>query len=341
MNTVSVFGAGSWGTALADLLARNGHDVVLWCRRSEQAHAITATGINPSYLSSARIHPGVAPSSDIRDAAEHSDRWVLAVPTQAVRGLLSNLVPVRATAAICNVAKGFEIGSMLRISEIVRQILPDASFTVLSGPSFAEEVIAGLPTAVVAASTDPGAATRWQRRFSTLHFRVYSGNDVIGVEVGGAVKNVVAIAVGAARGLRLGDNAVAALITRGLSEISRLGAAMGVQPQTLAGLAGIGDLMLTCYSSKSRNFRLGLEIGSGKSLDEARNAVGQVAEGAFTVQAVVSMADRYSVEMPIARAVWDILYGGKKLSDVMMALLTRDLKPEHSDPGCPPECGAL
>ena len=212
MNTVSVFGAGSWGTALADLLARNGHDVVLWCRRSEQAHAITATGINPSYLSSARIHPGVAPSSDIRDAAEHSDLWVLAVPTQAVRGLLSNLVPVRATAAVCNVAKGFEIGSMLRISEIVRQILPDASFTVLSGPSFAEEVIAGLPTAVVAASTDPEAATQWQRRFSTLHFRVYSGNDVIGVEVGGAVKNVVAIAVGAARGLRLGDNAVAALI---------------------------------------------------------------------------------------------------------------------------------
>mgnify|MGYP000904639898 FL=1 len=341
MKTVSVFGAGSWGTALADLLARNGHDVVLWCRRSEQAHAITATGINPGYLSSARIHPAVAPTSDIRDAAEHSDLWVLAVPTQAVRGLLSNLAPLRNQVAICNAAKGFEIGTMLRISEIVKLILPEASYTVLSGPSFAEEVIAGLPTAAVAASVDEPVAADWQRRFSTLYFRVYSGADVIGVEVGGAVKNVVAIAVGAARGLRLGDNAVAALITRGLAEISRLGTAMGAQPKTFSGLTGIGDLILTCYSSKSRNFRLGLEIGSGKSLDEARSSVGQVAEGAFTVKAVVSMAERYSVEMPIAGAVWNILYGGKRLSDVMTSLLTRDLKPEDIVPGCPPKYGAL
>lgn len=329
MEAITVFGAGSWGTALADLAARRNHDVVLWCRQEEQARAINATGRNPRYLSEAPLCPSLNATGDLEEAASHSKCWILAVPTQAIREVLDRLVPFSPEPlSICNAAKGIEIASRKLIHEIVLEILPEARYSVLSGPSHAEEVVAGQPTAVVVASSDSREAAFWQGLLNGGTFRVYTGTDVVGVEVGGAVKNVMAVAAGVARAMGLGDNAVAALVSRGLAETMRLGARLGARPLTLAGLAGVGDLMVTCYSHHSRNFRLGLALGEGLSLDEALARLGQVAEGATTVKAVVALARELNVELPLAEAVHRVLYESIPPARVLEALFSRDPKPE-------------
>jgi glycerol-3-phosphate dehydrogenase (NAD(P)+) len=329
MEAITVFGAGSWGTALADLAARRGHDVILWCRHEDQARAISATGHNPRYLAEAPLSPSLNATGDLEEAASHSGRWILAIPTQAIREVLNRLAPVSpAELSICNAAKGIEISSRKLIHEIVAELLPQARYSVLSGPSHAEEVIVGQPTAVVVASSDSREATSWQALLNGGTFRVYTGTDVVGVEVGGAVKNVMAVAAGVARAMGLGDNAVAALVSRGLAETMRLGARLGARPLTLAGLAGVGDLMVTCYSHHSRNFRLGVALGEGLSLDAALGRLGQVAEGATTVKAVVALARQLEVELPLAEAIHRVLYEGTPPIRVLEALYSRDPKPE-------------
>lgn len=329
MEEITVFGAGSWGTALANLLGELGHRVVLWCRRSDQARAINLLGENPNYLRGYRISSNVMATSKIDEAVE-SPKWVLALPTQAVRGFLTelsgNMAPQR--HEICNVAKGIEIDSAFTVSEIVKNVLGDVSYSVLSGPSHAEEVIRGFPTAVVVASLKVEAAEMWQNVFSRPTFRVYTSNDVVGVEIGGAVKNVIAIAAGIAKAMKLGDNALAALVSRGLAEIMRLGAKLGANPLTLSGLAGVGDLIVTCFSGHSRNMRLGFAIGMGKSMKEASDELGQVAEGIYTVKALKKMAQQVGVELPIVEEVYAILYEGLSPNEALSNLLLRDPKPE-------------
>ena len=291
MAELTVFGGGSWGTALAASAAASGHSVCLWCRRSEQARAITATGKNPDYLRDIPLPAGVSATSGIEEAALFSHYWILALPTQTLREFLPGLgAYCTGRTEICNVAKGIEIDTGKRISEIVREILPVGLYSVLSGPSFAEEVARGLPT---------------------------------------AVKNIMAIASGLASSLGLGDNARAALVSRGLAEIMRFGEAIGAHPLTLAGLAGMGDLVLTCYSTQSRNFRLGMALGRGLSLEEARKEIGQVAEGAYTVRAVTEAAASLSVDMPISRGVHRLLYEGASPAEELERLLTRDPKAEY------------
>jgi len=329
MQAITVFGAGSWGTALADLAARKGHDVCLWCRHAEQARAITVTGHNPRYLADAPVSHSLNATADLEEAALHSSRWILAVPTQALRGVLASLAPLSPPEmSICNAAKGIEILSRKLIHEIASEILPGSRYSVLSGPSHAEEVVKNQPTAVVVASSISREAVLWQNLLNGGTFRVYTGDDVIGVEVGGAVKNVMAVASGIARAMGLGDNAVAALVSRGLAETMRLGARLGARPLTLAGLAGVGDLMVTCYSHHSRNFRLGFALGEGISLEAAQERLGQVAEGATTVKAVVALARDMNVELPLAEAVYRVLYESVPPARVLEALFLRDPKPE-------------
>ena len=330
MAKLSIFGAGSWGTALADTAARNGHEVLLWSIEEDNVKTINESGFNPGYLNNHPLEKGIRATTDLKEAAHHSDNWLFVVPTQAVREVISALKTRQLKPLhLCNAAKGFEISTMSRISEIAADIMPEVPFSVLSGPSHAEEVIQRMPTAVVVASEIEKEALHWQELMNGPVFRVYTGHDVAGVEVGAAVKNVIAVASGMARAMELGDNTTAALVSRGLAEIMRLGAKMGAHPLTLAGLAGVGDLVVTCYSFHSRNFRLGMALGEGKSLEEAKKELGQVAEGAYTVKAMVKLASKYKVELPIAQAVNSILYQGVSPKEKLKELLTRDPKPEY------------
>jgi len=329
MTTITVFGGGSWGTALAHHLASEGKDVLLWCRSAEQARAITLTGHNPKHLKHVDLAPKLLSTANLADAAEFSTHWISAVPAQAFRSFLERLHPFfREDVTLCNVAKGIEIATGLRLSQVMTETAPAISYAVLSGPSHAEEVVEGQPAAVVIAAAEEATAVRWQERVMTPSLRVYTSTDVVGVEIGGAVKNVIAIAAGIARAMGLGDNAVAALVTRGLAEIMRLGARLGANPLTLAGLAGAGDLMVTCFSGLSRNYRLGWEIGRGATLNEAAASLGEVAEGTFTARALVEHAHELGVDVPLCRAVYSALYEGAAPKELMEALLLRSPKPE-------------
>lgn len=330
MAKLSIFGAGSWGTALADTAARNGHDVLLWSIEKENVKTINSAGFNPGYLGNHPLEKNIRATTDLTEAAQHSGNWLFVVPTQAVREVLSALKTRQMKPEhLCNAAKGFEISTMSRISEIAGDIMPQAPFSVISGPSHAEEVIQRMPTAVVVASEIEQEALHWQDLMNNPVFRVYTSHDVAGVEVGAAVKNVIAIASGVAHAMELGDNSTAALVSRGLAEIMRLGAKMGAHPLTLAGLAGVGDLVVTCYSFHSRNFRLGVALGKGKDLETAKKELGQVAEGVYTVKAMVNLAAKYGVELPIAQAVNSILYQGVSPREKLKELMSRDPKPEY------------
>jgi glycerol-3-phosphate dehydrogenase (NAD(P)+) len=327
--TISVLGAGSWGTAVADLLGRNGHRVVLWCRDPGMARHMESSGRNPRYLRDLLLSPNVRVTSDLSEALGASDLTVVAVPAQGVRELL------RSSRSACasprrwlNLAKGIEISTGHLLHQVFEEESPGNRYSVLSGPSHAEEVAIGLPTAVVIASEDPEEAVLWQGLVNSSRFRVYSSSDMTGVELGGAVKNVIAIACGMARAMRMGDNGVSALATRGLAEISRLALRMGADPLTLSGLAGIGDLMATCFSSNSRNLKLGMLIGSGMGLDQAKAELGQVAEGAFTAQAIRSHAARWGIDMPICEGVYRVLFEGEVPRRLMEELLCREPKME-------------
>lgn len=330
---VAMFGAGSWGTALSVSLAQAGHAVTLWARRPEATATMRQTRHNPTYLPDVTIPASVRITSDLEAAATAADVWVLATPSQAVRDLAERLCTyARADLIVVSLAKGIENRTLKTTTQVASEVLdavPPTQIGVLYGPSHAEEVAEGKPTTVVAAAPTAEIAERIQAVFMTPRLRVYVNTDVIGVEIGGSVKNVLAIAAGISDGVGYGDNAKAALITRGIAEIRRLGLAMGALPSTFAGLAGIGDLVVTCMSRHSRNRYLGEQIGRGKTLDEVEAEMSMVAEGVRTTQSVRDLARRHHIEMPITEAVYAILFEQKNPDEAVDELMTRSAKREN------------
>ena len=327
----AVVGGGAWGTALADLLARNGHETMIWAREPDVAASINDAHENTRFLAGAPLSPELRASADLRRAlAGEPDLVVFAPPSQALRQITAEARSHMRGAPIAVIAtKGIELGTFALMTGIVSAELAGSPVVALSGPSFAAEVAARQPTAVVAASTQADAAVATQLAFSAAEFRVYTHDDVIGVELGGALKNVMAVATGICEGLGLGFNARAALITRGLAEMTRLGTSLGARPETFAGLAGIGDLVLTCTGSLSRNRALGAEVGRGLSLSEAMEGKETVAEGVITTRSAFALAQRENVEMPIVEAVYRTLFEGHPARQSITALMARELRPEQ------------
>jgi len=331
MKQIAVIGAGSWGTALAVIAARAGHSVRLWSRNDLVTSSINEQHVNSRYLTSTSIPDSVTATGDIAAALKDASLVLLAVPSHAARETLLAMSPqLPEDAIIVNVAKGIEIESGKRISEIAKEVVSGSHpFVTLSGPSFAKEVVAGHPTAIVAASKDSVAARAVQNDMSFENLRIYTNADVIGTEIGGSVKNVMAIAAGMADGLGFGANSVAALITRGLAEITRLARREGAQIETLMGLAGLGDLVLTCTGSLSRNRFVGEQLGKGRTLAEITAELSEVAEGINTARAVKKLADRAGLEMPITNEVNAVLYDGKPARDAVSELMSRPLREEN------------
>ncbi len=333
MSSLTLFGAGSWGTALAVHLASTGRDVTLWARRPEAAQQLRRTRRNPAYLPEIDLPSSVRVTSDLEAAAGASDLWALAVPSQTLRSVAERLRPfTHSEVAVVSLAKGIENDTLCTMSQVLDEVLasvPPAQIGVLYGPSHAEEVAQGRPTTVVAAAPDDAVAQRIQRVFMTERLRVYVNTDVMGVEIGGSAKNVLAIAAGIGDGVGYGDNAKAALITRGITEIRRLGRALGARPETFAGLAGIGDLIVTCMSAHSRNRYLGEQIGQGRSLPDVVDSMDMVAEGVRTTQSIHDLAHRHDIEMPITEAVYSVLFQGRRPQAMVEELMTRSAKREH------------
>jgi glycerol-3-phosphate dehydrogenase (NAD(P)+) len=323
-------GAGSWGTTLANLLAHAGHEVAIWAREPEVVDSINRTHCNDVFLTGKPLHPGLEAHREIAPAVRGAELVVSAAPSHAVRAVGE----VVATAldgrpVVVSVSKGLENGTLDTMSSVLEETLPGLSVVALSGPTFAQEVYAGQPTAVVAASADPTAAEQVQQAFATASFRVYTSSDVVGVELGGALKNVIALAAGILEGMGLGHNPRAALITRGLAEMTRLGAALGADPATFAGLAGMGDLILTATGQQSRNRSLGVEIGKGRNYLEVLAERRSVAEGVHTARAAVDLGRRTGVELPIAVEVSQILFESKSPRRAIADLMERELKAEQ------------
>ncbi|HET7601953.1 MAG TPA: NAD(P)H-dependent glycerol-3-phosphate dehydrogenase [Gemmatimonadales bacterium] len=330
MTRIAVLGAGSWGTALANLLAGKSHAVRIWAREAEVVAGINSEHENQLFLPGHSLAPSLVADADAARVVAEADVVVSASPSHAVRRVIGDVATaIRPGTLVVSATKGIEDASLARMSEVIGAVLPAARVAVLSGPSFASEVAAGQPTAVVAASTEPASAAEVQELFSTPAFRVYTNQDVIGVELGGSLKNVIAIAAGTLEGLGLGHNPRAALLTRGLAEITRLGAALGADAATFAGLAGMGDLILTATGALSRNRALGMALAHGESFEawQARNRT--VAEGANTSRAAARLAQRAGVEMPIADEVLAVLFEGKPAHDSVRDLMERELKAEQ------------
>lgn len=328
---VAVIGAGTWGTALAALLAGKGHRVVLWSYEPEVAARINRERRSP-YLPDTRLPDALTVVDEIEAAVSGAEFVVSVSPSQFVRQVMTGAAPhMRDDAILVSASKGIELGSLLRMDEVLSEAVPGdimERFAVLSGPSFAHEVAAEAPTAVVVAGRSESVAATVQAVFQTSYFRVYTTTDVVGVELGGAVKNVIAVAAGVAAGLGFGHNTGAALITRGLAEITRLGIAMGARRETFYGLAGMGDLVLTCTGSLSRNRTVGYRLGQGERLEDILADMNAVAEGVRTSEAVFELSRRHGVEMPITEEVHAILYEGRSPADALAALMRRDPKPE-------------
>lgn len=326
----AVLGAGSWGTALALHLARVGHDVSLWARDRDLVREIAAARVNYRYLADAPLPESVRVTADIAEAAAGAGFVIVAVPSHGFRGVVRQAAPVvEPDAVLISAAKGLEAGSLARMSQVLGEETGHARpVVVLSGPSFASEVARGLPTAVLAASTDRAAAAAVQGRLRGPAFRVYASEDVTGVEIGGALKNVIAIAAGVVEGVGLGHNAMAALITRGLAEISRLACAEGGRRDTLAGLSGLGDLVLTCTGDLSRNRRVGIELGRGRTLAEVLAGMRMVAEGIRTTGAALALGGRHGSELPITAEMAAVLDGRRTPREALEALMLRPQKQE-------------
>jgi glycerol-3-phosphate dehydrogenase (NAD(P)+) len=330
MSRIAVLGAGAWGTALAHHLAIQGHDVMLWARDPELARVIGEQHRNPAHLPATSLHPSLQASFDLPESVGAREVIVSAVPSQAVRAVFQAAAPAAGPGALLvGASKGIEVESLLRMSEVGAELLPGRPFVALSGPSFAVEMIQGQPTAVVAASASESAAALVQCLFTARPLRVYTSRDVVGIELAGAFKNVMAIAAGMCEGLGLGHNPRAALITRGLAELSRLGTALGANPITFSGLAGMGDLVLTCFGTLSRNRALGVALGQGESLDRYLQRHPVVVEGVPTARVALRMAQRAGVEMPIATKVAECLFQGKAPGAAMTELMERTPKPEQ------------
>ncbi|MBX6330438.1 MAG: NAD(P)-dependent glycerol-3-phosphate dehydrogenase [Gemmatimonadaceae bacterium] len=326
----AVIGAGAWGTALADLLARNGHAVMLWAYEPDVAESVNAHHVNPRFLPGAVLDPAVRATADLAAAMDRAELVLYVTPSHVLRSVArQGACAVPADAMLVVATKGIERETLAVMTQVLRDELPGRPVVALSGPSFAAEVAARQPTAVVAASSDARAAERAQRALSGEGFRVYTHDDELGVELGGALKNVMAIATGMAEGLGLGYNSRAALITRGLAEITRLGVALGASPRTFAGLAGLGDLVLTCTGALSRNRSLGMEIARGATLDAVLAARDTVAEGVVTTHSAHALAAREGIEMPIVEAVYRILVDHHSPRDAISALMRRELRAEQ------------
>ena len=329
LEPVAVIGAGSWGTALAIQLARSGHPTRLWGRDSAQIEAMQRARRNVRYLPEAEFPAALKAVTDLRDALRDARDALVAVPSHAFRATLTALEPhLGPDIRIAWASKGFEITSGLLPHQVAHEVLGERPGAVLSGPTFAREVGAGLPTAMTIASHDEDFARHWVLRLAGPHFRAYTQTDIMGVEVGGAVKNVIAIGSGIADGMGFGANTRVALITRGLAEMMRLGLKLGAQRHTFMGLAGLGDLVLTCTDDQSRNRRLGLALGRGFSLEEAQRSIHQVVEGVTAADAVCKVAQRLAVEMPICREVHLVMHEGKPVRAAVQALMGREVRSE-------------
>jgi glycerol-3-phosphate dehydrogenase (NAD(P)+) len=338
MSRIAVIGAGAWGTGLSIVLGRKGkHQVKLWAHEKEVRESISARHVNELFLPGQSIPESVAVTGDFEEALENAEIVVSVMPSQHCRGLFQKMLPHwRPDVRIVSATKGIEETTLLRMTEVISQVLTAAEgrsprIGALSGPSFAKEVARGDPTAITFASQDAELAETVQREFSDPRFRVYRNDDVTGVELGGALKNVIAIAAGVCDGLELGHNSVAALITRGLAEITRLVIACGGRQETMAGLAGLGDLVLTCTGGLSRNRSVGVELGRGRKLSDIIAGMhGMVAEGVFTTHAAVGLARARGIEMPITEQMYAVLHDGKSPRDAIHELMTRSAKSEVS-----------
>lgn len=332
MVNVAVMGAGSWGTTLAKVFADGGNAVQLWARRPELADAITVTGVNPDYLPGIALPAAVTATADPREALERADIALFAVPSQTMRGNLTEWAPLlRRDATLLSVSKGIETGTHMRMSEIIAQVTGagEERVAVLSGPNLSREIAEEQPAATVIACRDADRAKLVQAACATHYLRPYTNADVVGCEIGGATKNVIALACGMAAGQGLGENTIATLITRGLAEITRLGLALGADDRTFAGLAGLGDLVATCSSPLSRNRTFGATLGAGASMQEAKAATkGQVAEGVTSSISIAQLGEEHGVDLPITKAVHAVCHRGTSVTDAIAALMGRSKKSE-------------
>ena len=328
---ISIIGSGSWGTAIAIMLAQNGHNVRLWSYAQAECEGLKANNENLPFLPGYKIPQSVEFTTDISTCA-NADVIVCALPSFAVRPTMGQLSPyIKPGQVVVNISKGLENESLLTLSAVLRQELPIADITVMSGPSHAEEVAQKAPTTNVVAASNPKTANFIQDIFMNPYFRVYTHDDILGVELGGSLKNVIALCAGISDGLGFGDNTKAALMTRGISEITRLGVAMGAKADTFAGLSGIGDLIVTCTSMHSRNRRAGILIGQGKTPDQVRDEIKMVIEGINTCRAAKLLADKHKVEMPIINQAYAVLFENKPAKEATLSLMNRDKRHESEE----------
>lgn len=328
MKNIAVMGAGGWGLALGLLLNGEGHKVTFWCYNEKEKDDILQYRENKRCLPGIKIPVEVSFTSDLQQALDGVDVAIIAVPSKAVRSTAEAMAPfIPKEAIVVNVSKGIEEESLMRLSEVIEDVLPN-NVVVLSGPSHAEEVARHIPTTVVVSSNHMESAGKIQDLFMTKYFRVYTNEDLVGIELGGALKNVIALAAGIVEGIGYGDNTMAALITRGITEIARLGIAMGGKPSTFAGLTGIGDLIVTCTSGHSRNRRAGELLGQGYTIEEAMAKVNMVVEGVPTTKAGYALMKKYEVEMPILSAIYAALFEKASVAETIDALMMRDKKDE-------------
>ena len=332
MAKAGVIGSGSWGTALARVLSKNGHEVTLWSRREEESRMLREERENKSKLPGVKLPDDILCTTDLEQTVEGKDILVLATASPSIRSMAKKMAPyVAAGQLIVDVSKGIEESTLMILTDVIAQEIPQCWAAVLSGPSHAEEVGRDIPTTVVAGAKDRETAEYIQNLFMNKVFRVYTSPDMLGIELGGALKNVIALAAGAADGLGCGDNTKAALITRGIAEMSRLGVAMGGHIETFNGLTGIGDLIVTCASMHSRNRRAGILIGQGKTMQEAMDEVKMVVEGVNSAKAAKTLAEKYGIDMPIVQEVNQVLFEDKPAREALADLMLRDKKIEHPE----------
>lgn len=326
---IAVIGSGSWGTAIAVMLASRGHNVYLWSWIQEETDRLASDRENKEFLPDIKFPDTIYCTHDMQECTENAELIITAAPSPATRTTAKQLAPyVSDGQKIVNISKGLEEGTLLRLSEVYKQEIPQADMSVMSGPSHAEEVSRGLPTTNVVASDSIETAKKIQDIFMGDMFRIYTSTDIAGVELGGALKNVIALCAGISDGLGYGDNTKAALMTRGLAEIARLGKAMGASESTFMGLSGVGDLIVTCTSMHSRNRRAGILLGEGKSLKETLDTVHMVVEGVNTATAAYELSKKYNVTMPIVEEAYDILFNGKNAREAVLSLMTREKREE-------------
>ena len=332
MTRIAVIGAGAWGSALACVARRAGHDTTLWAREPDVVDSINAGEGNPTYLPDFDLEDGIVATNDIAQAAAEAKAVLLVVPSQFLRAVATTMAPnLAANVPVVLCAKGIEHGTLALMTDVAAETLPEAPIAVLSGPTFAREVAAGSPTAVTLACADATLGQALVDMIGTPYFRPYLSDDPVGAEIGGAVKNVLAIACGIVTGKKLGDNTRAALITRGLAEMARLGLAKGGKPETLMGLSGLGDLTLTCNGPQSRNMSLGMALGEGRALDDILAERKSVAEGVFNAESVTALAASLGIEMPICAAVDQVINHGADIDATIAGLLSRPFRAESLD----------